>query len=75
MTSIGRVICSFRGERRLSQRQLADDAGMPERTLQNIETGRKIPSLLMLEKIAPVLGCSVSWLLKMAEERDKEEGL
>ncbi len=42
-----------------SQRELASRAGVSENTIINIETGRRLPRLLTMRRIADALG--VDW--------------
>ena len=67
MIPIGKAICRRRGECRLTQAQLAMDAGVHERHLQEFEAGRRQPTLDVLFKLAPHLRTSVRGLVEMAE--------
>ena len=55
-----------------SQRELARRAGVAERTVVNAETGRRLPRLLTMRRIADALG--VDWR-DVAEFRAAVEGL
>jgi transcriptional regulator with XRE-family HTH domain len=53
----------FRNERGLSQRSLAEKAGISREYLARLETGRQDPTLSTLEKLAKALGVKVGRLL------------
>ncbi len=67
---IGRAIYGLRKERGLKLEAVANDAGTDAGYLSRIETGSRLPSLPMLEKIAASMGTSVSLLVAMAEGED-----
>ena len=64
---IGRAIYAVRKEKRLKLEDVAFDAGTDSGYLSRIETGRRSPSLAMLEKIASAMGVPVSLIVAMAE--------
>jgi transcriptional regulator with XRE-family HTH domain len=53
----------IREERGLSQRALADRAGVVKSTIYEAEAGRHIPRIQTLEKLADALGVSIVELL------------
>jgi transcriptional regulator with XRE-family HTH domain len=53
----------IREERGLSQRALADRAGVVKSTIYEAEAGRRIPRIQTLEKLADALGVSIVDLL------------
>lgn len=53
----------IREERGLSQRALADRAGVVKSTIYEAEAGRHIPRIQTLEKLADALGVSIVDLL------------
>lgn len=53
----------FRHELGLTQAELASALGVTRITVARWETGIRIPSFLMLNKIAEVLGCNIVELL------------
>ena len=57
--TVGEKIKRFRIARQLSQKQLAEMAGMSEPGLRNYELGNRHPSEKQLKKIAEALGVSV----------------
>ncbi|MBD3233182.1 MAG: BMC domain-containing protein [candidate division Zixibacteria bacterium] len=62
-SNIGRKIKELRESKKLSQRQLAKDSGVPQATINRIESGEiKEPSLSNVTKIADALGVTVTEL-------------
>jgi transcriptional regulator with XRE-family HTH domain len=53
----------IREERGMSQRALADRAGVVKSTIYEAEAGRHIPRIQTLEKIADALGVEIADLL------------
>lgn len=64
---IGRAIYALRKEKGLKLEEVALDAGTDSGHLSRIETGRRKPSIMMLEKIAEAMGVRVSLIVAMAE--------
>lgn len=62
--SVGENIKNRREALNLSQRDLAEQVGIAQPTLCQIERGTKNPSLQVGIAIADVLGCSVESLTK-----------
>jgi transcriptional regulator with XRE-family HTH domain len=54
----------FRNERGLSQRSLAEKAGISREYLARLETGRQDPTLSTLEKLAKALRVKVARLIE-----------
>ncbi|GAA3796921.1 XRE family transcriptional regulator [Amycolatopsis tucumanensis] len=50
------MLSAARGQRRLSQRELARLAGVPQSTVATIEAGRRQPSVAMLERLLRAAG-------------------
>jgi putative transcriptional regulator len=64
-TRLGNRLHVARAERRLSQEQLAEAAGVSRQTISSIETGQYCPSTVLALKLARVLGtpfASLFWL-------------
>lgn len=61
------VLRKVRIEKKLSQEELADLAGLHRTYISQIERGLKSPSLRSLEQITNALGISLSELLKKLE--------
>lgn len=64
---IGRAIYALRKEKGLKLEEVALDAGTDAGYLSRIETGSRLPSLTMLEKIAAAIGVRTSLIVAMAE--------
>lgn len=63
LTRVGETVRALRKRRGWTRRELAGHAGISERFLADIETGRANPSLLRLCRLAEALGLSVTGLL------------
>jgi transcriptional regulator with XRE-family HTH domain len=61
------VVLQYRGERNLTQEQLAAEAGITTRYLQQLEAGKANPSYLKLVGLASALGVETSSLIAAAE--------
>jgi transcriptional regulator with XRE-family HTH domain len=66
--ALGQAIRELRGERSLTQRQLADAADVNETWISHIEAGRTNPAWGTVVRIAGALGVSVSELAVRAEQ-------
>lgn len=71
--ALGQAIRKLRGERGLTQRQLADAADVNETWISHIEAGRTNPAWGTVVRIAAALGVSVSDLAERAESVDSED--
>jgi transcriptional regulator with XRE-family HTH domain len=60
---LGRYIRKIRKVKGLTQEQLAEKIGTSTPWIGHIETGREVPSLQMLQKIAHALGVKVKELI------------
>ncbi len=65
--ALGQAIRELRGQRGLTQRQLADAADVNETWISHIEAGRTNPAWGTVVRIAAALGVSVSALALRAE--------
>ncbi len=65
---IGKKIKRIRGEKGITQEQLAEKARISVDFLSLIERGRNAPSLGTLEKLSKALSISASDLLKNTDE-------
>jgi transcriptional regulator with XRE-family HTH domain len=70
---IGARIRELREERRLTQEDLARRSEVARNTISRFETGARVPSIDMLEKLAPALGVGPSELLTKAPLSPAEE--
>ena len=61
--SIGTRIRAVRQEKKLTQEQLAEAAGVGVTHISHIETGNSVPSLQVMVDIINALGCSADELL------------
>ncbi|MBR3525249.1 MAG: response regulator [Lachnospiraceae bacterium] len=66
--SFGEILRRLRIEKGLSQQQLADRLYVQRPSLTNWETGRRIPDVVMISRIAEALGVETSALLDAAKE-------
>lgn len=62
MSDIGRRIKELRLERHWSQEYLAEKAGIGQQYISKYESGKMIPTLKTLEKLAGVFGVSADFL-------------
>jgi transcriptional regulator with XRE-family HTH domain len=63
MSELGRTIRVLRATRDLTQRDVADAAGLSAAFISQVESGQKQPSIATLERIADALGTSVASLV------------
>ncbi len=66
MTALGDRIKALRAERQLQQRQLAETAGLTPSMVSQIESGRLMPSLNTVGKLAAALGVPIASLFEPA---------
>ncbi|MBF0145188.1 MAG: helix-turn-helix transcriptional regulator [Magnetococcales bacterium] len=66
---VGIRIRSLRAQRKLTQKQLADLAGIPRATLATVERDDANPSLAVVFKIANALGMTVDQLIESAQRK------
>lgn len=60
---IGKFIHDLRKEKDLTQKQLADQVGVSDKTISKWETGRGIPDTAIMSELCQVLGISINELL------------
>ncbi|OXS80149.1 helix-turn-helix domain-containing protein [Domibacillus enclensis] len=72
MYNIGEVIKKYRKEAKLTATELAERIGVTQGTISQLETGKRKPSIDMLERIASVLGIPEK-LLKAFVALDKSD--
>lgn len=70
MQSIGDRILTIRKELNMSQKELADKAGITEATLSRYENNLREPKAEIIGKIAIVLGVSTDYLLGRTDIRN-----
>jgi len=64
---VGRALCRMRQCSNLSQEDLAREARIPRITIAHIESGRRVASLDMLERMAPCFGLGIEEVMVMIE--------
>ncbi|MDX8408452.1 MAG: XRE family transcriptional regulator [Mariprofundales bacterium] len=73
MSAIAKKIRYLRQQQKLSQRALADGAGISAAALSQLESGHSSPSVATLEKLADALGKSVAaFFLEHSEDGELE---
>jgi transcriptional regulator with XRE-family HTH domain len=65
--ALGAAIRKLRQQRKLSQEDLAHDAGLTTSALSSIERGKSNPTWATVRRIAAALGVSMSKLAQLAE--------
>ena len=71
--ALGLAVKGRRHELELTQEQLANDTGLHQRWISNVETGKRNPSYGSLRRLAAGLELSASELLARAEQIEAEE--
>jgi DNA-binding XRE family transcriptional regulator len=66
-TALGLAVKHRRQELEMTQEQLANDSGLHQRWVSNVETGKRNPSYASLRRLAAGLDLSASELLVRAE--------
>ena len=70
--ALGAAVAARRAELRLTQEQLANDSGLHQRWISNVETGKRNPSYASLRRLAAGLALSASGLIARAEQIENE---
>ena len=71
--SIGQKVYRLRTERKLTQQELAERAGVSQAIISKLETDRRDNVTSdVLKGLAKVLGCTTDYLVGMHEESDSE---
>ncbi|MFE6335233.1 helix-turn-helix domain-containing protein [Streptomyces sp. NPDC002776] len=60
MTDTADLVRSWRRQRGMSQARLAELAGTGQAAISRIESGRDLPTLALLERIAAALDCRLT---------------
>lgn len=61
--SLGERITGLRIEKNISQQQLAELVFVSRSTIANWETGRRVPDVIMLRRLADIFSVNISYLL------------
>jgi transcriptional regulator with XRE-family HTH domain len=69
-TVAGSLVWQARTEARLTQRQLAEAAQVPQSTIADIERGRRQPSIPLLQRILRAAGMEVRFVLSPVDGHD-----
>jgi transcriptional regulator with XRE-family HTH domain len=72
--ALGLAVKARREELELTQEQLANDTGLHQRWISNVETGKRNPSYGSLRRLAAGLDLTASELLARAERIEAGEG-
>lgn len=75
-TKIGRFISSMRKEKGLTQRQLADELNISDKTISKWETGKGLPEVALMLPLCEILNITVNELLcgeRLAEADYKQK--
>lgn len=76
MTVINKIannMKAIRINKKLSQKEVAQNIGIPQTEYSNIENGTTEPTLSMLEKITEYFGVSITELFEMANTLESKE--
>ncbi|MEU5776343.1 helix-turn-helix transcriptional regulator [Streptomyces venezuelae] len=60
MTDTAALVSHWRRQRGMFQAELASAAGTGQAAISRIESGRDVPTLPVLERIATTMGCSLA---------------
>jgi len=66
--ALGHAVKQHREELGITQETLANDSGLHQRWISNVETGKRNPSYASLRRLAAGLGRTASELLARAEQ-------
>ncbi|MBO4225339.1 helix-turn-helix domain-containing protein [Bradyrhizobium neotropicale] len=69
---VGLNIQELRRAKKMSQEELADRSKVHQTYLSGVETGKRNPSLLVLERIAAALGVDPEELVRRRRRRSSE---
>ena len=60
MNDTAHLVRSWRSQRGMSQTRLAEFAGTGQAATSRVESGRDLPALALLDRIASALGCRLT---------------
>ncbi len=70
---IGNCLKVWRAKNDLTQQQLADAVHLSRQTVNSIEKGRFVPSILTVLKIAKYFGCNVEEIFYLVDNNGDEQ--
>lgn len=70
----GRLICSLRREKGMTQRALADAMGISDRAVSKWERGMGFPDVSLLRELSEILGVNIAGLLAGELDEEKRNG-
>ena len=62
----------WRAKRRMTQQQLADQAGVSRQTIMQLEKNKYNPSLMLAYTIAEILGAKIEDLFMFSKYKERE---
>ena len=74
MQQVGDVVFHYRMKMGLTQRELSRLVGVPQPNLSNIEKGKQDVTVGTLQRIASVLGCSLTEFFREVEKQPEAAG-
>jgi transcriptional regulator with XRE-family HTH domain len=69
--ALGRAVKERRGELGLTQEEMANESGLDQRWISNVECGWRNPSLRSLRRLGEALDLSASQLLAQSERHER----
>jgi putative transcriptional regulator len=66
--NVDNLVREFRASAGMTQKDLADAAGVSRQSVISIERGRYVPSLALALKMADIFECATDDLFKLVEE-------
>ena len=70
MVNMGKKLKALRIERKLTQKQIADQIGLAVSAISSYESGSRYPSYDVLVKLAHIFQVSTDYLLGMTDKRN-----
>ena len=71
---MGRLILSLRREKNMTQKQLADELMISDKTISKWERAQGCPDVSLLHRLSEVLGVNIEEILKGDLEANREDG-
>lgn len=70
VSAVGKRVRALRVARGMTQKQLADLAGLYHTTISELELGKTLPGIDTLGKIAAVFGVTLHWLFHDGDDHE-----